>query len=203
MEWLTFGPFLTRCRLAFLDELRSRKSALVLGDGDGRFTAQLLHVNPRIEVEAVDASEAMLRQLEGCAGSNAVRVRTNLADARNLNFASDRFDLVATHFFLDCLTTEEIASLAIELRGKMKSGAVWVVSEFAIPDTVFGKLIARPLVSFLYLAFRFLTRLSIRRLPDHRKALGNAGFLLAEQRHHLGGLLVSELWTTVPVSAAD
>jgi SAM-dependent methyltransferase len=202
LEWFTFGPFLSRCRLTFLPEVRSSKSALILGDGDGRFSAQLLKDNPQIVIDAVDASEAMLRQLVRRAGPNAVRVRTQLADVRQLNFVPGNFDLVATHFFLDCLTTEEVASLAIELRGRVAADAAWVVSEFAIPDTLFGTLIATPLVSALYLAFRFLTGLPIRRLPDHRKALGNAGFMLAKQRTWLGGLLVSEMWEPVPIAVA-
>jgi len=194
MEWFTFGPYLWKCRIAFLPETRSRKSALILGDGDGRFTARLLKDNPRIEVEAVDASEAMLRQLVRRAGSDAARVRTQLADVRQIDFPPGNFDLVATHFFLDCLTTAEVASLAMKLRPAMAPGAAWVISEFAIPDTRYGRLIARPLVSALYLAFRFLAGLSIRRLPAHRKVLDEAGFALSKQRKWLGGLLVSEMW---------
>lgn len=194
MEWFTFGPFLSNCRLAFLPELRSRQSALIIGDGDGRFAAQLLKANPQVEVCAVDASEAMLRQLLRRAGNHAVRIRTQLADARRLNFPPGNFDLVATHFFLDCLSTAEVASLATELRGRIAPGAAWVISDFAIPDTFYGKLVAGPLVSGLYLAFRFLTGLSVCRLPDHRKALREAGFMLARQQKWLGGLLVSEMW---------
>ena len=194
MEWFTFGPFLSNCRLAFLPELRSRQSALIIGDGDGRFAAQLLKANPQVEVCAVDASEAMLRQLLQRAGNHAVRIRTQLADARRLNFPPGNFDLVATHFFLDCLSTAEVASLATELRGRIAPGAAWVISDFAIPDTFYGKLVAGPLVSGLYLAFRFLTGLSVWRLPDHRKALREAGFMLAKQQTWLGGLLVSEMW---------
>ena len=199
MEWFTFGPFLWKCRLAFLPETRSRKSALILGDGDGRFAAQLLKSNPQIEVDAVDASEAMLRRLVRRAGPDAVRLRTQLADARQLNFPAGSFDLVATHFFLDCLTTEEVATLAKKLRARMAPGAVWVVSEFAIPDNFYGRFLAKPLVSALYLAFRLLTGLSVRRLPDHRKALGDAGFRLSKQRKWLAGLLVSEMWEPVPL----
>jgi hypothetical protein len=76
----------------------------------------------------------------------------------------------------------------------MAPGAAWVISDFAIPDTLCGKLVASPLVSALYLAFRFLTGLAIRRLPEHRKALHEAGFKLAKRRKWLGGLLVSEMW---------
>jgi SAM-dependent methyltransferase len=200
MEWITFGPFLWKCRCAFLSEIKNRKSALILGDGDGRFTARLLNHNPHISVDAVDASDAMLRSLRRLAGRNALRIRTRLADARLLNLPTTaNFDLVVTHFFLDCLITAEVASLATRLRERMLPGAAWLVSEFAVPDTPFGRFIAAPLVSALYLAFRLLTGLRIRRLPDHPKALRAAGFVLSKQRKFLRGLLVSEIWEPIPI----
>ncbi len=42
LEWFTFGPILWKCRCAYLVEMMNRRAALVIGDGDGRFTAQLL-----------------------------------------------------------------------------------------------------------------------------------------------------------------
>ena len=68
MEAVTFGPWLSRCRLTFLGEMRSCRRALVLGDGDGRFTARLLRANPEVEIDTVDASTAMLRALLRRAG---------------------------------------------------------------------------------------------------------------------------------------
>jgi SAM-dependent methyltransferase len=199
LEWFTFGPILSQCRCTYLVEMKNRRAAVVLGDGDGRFTAQLLKQNPHIAVEAVDASDAMLRQLVQRAGLNAGRVHTHLADARQLRLAPREFDLVATHFFLDCLTTVEVESLAMRLRETMTSNAVWVVSEFAIPDNWYGRLIARPIVRALYVAFGFLTGLTVRQLPGHREALQTAGFVLTRQRKRVWGLLVSELWEPSPV----
>jgi len=194
LEWLTFGPILWRCRCAFLAEMKQRRSALVIGDGDGRFTAQLLEQNPLITVEAADASDAMLQQLMQRTGCNADRVHTQLADARRLSFVARRFDLIATHFFLDCLTTDEVESLATRIRETVEPGAAWVISEFAVPDNPYGRLIAGPIVAALYFAFSILTGLNVRRLPEHHKALHRAGFILSRQQKRLGGLLVSELW---------
>src|SRR5206468_3304021 len=42
LEHLTFGPALQRTRTHFLPLLADRQNALILGDGDGRFTAALL-----------------------------------------------------------------------------------------------------------------------------------------------------------------
>lgn len=203
LEWFTFGPILGKCRSTYLAEMKNRRAALVIGDGDGRFTARLLKQNPHIAVDAVDVSDAMLRRLKQRAGRHAGRVRTHLADARQVQLARDKFDLIATHFFLDCLTTVEVESLAKRLHKSITSDGAWVVSEFAIPENWYGRLIARPVVTALYLAFGCLTGLAIRELPRHREALQRAGFVLTGQRKRLSGLLVSELWKPEPVAHPD
>lgn len=192
-EWFTFGPILSHCRSAFLAEMNNRQSALVLGDGDGRFTARLLQQNPYITVEAVDSSETMLLELTRRA-KHSTRLKTHNADARDFTPSQSHYDLIATHFFLDCLSTAEIARLAARLRGRVSEDALWVVSEFAIPETQFGRLVAKPLVTALYTAFGILTGMKIRQLPDHHAALAQAGFRLTARRERLCGLLVSELW---------
>jgi SAM-dependent methyltransferase len=204
MEWTSFGPWLWWCRVAFLPQLAACRNALVLGDGDGRFTARLLRANPAIHIDTVDASPAMLRSLVRRAGADAVRVRTFCADARQWQPANPTpetsYDLIVTHFFLDCLTTEEIESLAATLRKAVSPPALWLVSEFAIPEGWFGTLVARPLVWWLYCAFGRLTGLTLRALPDHRSALQQSGFAIQQRRTWLGGILVSELWASHPHS---
>jgi SAM-dependent methyltransferase len=194
MELSTFGPFLSRCRQAFLSELVSARRAVVLGDGDGRFTAELLRVNSHVRIDAVDASPAMLHALLHRAGQNAGRVSAHCADARNWPPANPPFDLVVSHFFLDCLTTEEIRALAMKVHDAVSPSAMWIVSEFAVPHSWFGRWVAHPLISLLYRAFGLLTGLKIRSLPDHHGALRNAGFALTQRQTWLCGLLVSEMW---------
>lgn len=195
MEWASFGPFLWWCRCAFLDEMSSRSHALVLGDGDGRFTARLLKTSPSIQIVAIDASASMLHALARRAGPDRARLRTIRADIRAWQpEASASYDLIVTHFFLDCLSTEEVGTLAERVRAWAAPNAVWVVSEFSIPDGWFGSLVARPIVSGLYRAFGWLTGLRQRRLPDHTMVLRAAGFGLVQRRTWLGGLLVGERW---------
>ncbi len=202
MEYLSFGPWLALTRSAFLDQLSASRRALVLGDGDGRFTARLLRANPTVEVDAVDASSAMLAELLRRAGPNASRVRIHRADVRGWQRAAPAgepaYDLVATHFFLDCLTVDEVQALAAKLRPAVSPSALWVISEFAVPPGWLGRLIARPVVAGLYLAFAWLTGLAVRTIPDHASALRAAGFTLQDRRCRLAGLLVSELWAAGP-----
>ena len=137
---------------------------------------------PRLHIDAVDASSAMLPALLRRAGPNASRVRIYHADARTFHPPNPPYDLIVTHFFLDCLSTAEIQSLAATLRAAAAPHALWLVSEFAVPPTLFGRLVARPLVWFLYRAFGLLTGLTLRQLPDHRTALSQSGFTLRNSR---------------------
>lgn len=201
MEYFTFGPWLHRCRCAFLEESVECRRALVFGDGDGRFTAKLLSTNPTIQIDAVDSSRAMLHALLGRAAGGVDRLRLSCSDARDWRPPGAPYDLVVTHFFLDCLRTEDVEALSQRVRGALFPSARWIVSEFFIPKGWFGWLIARPLIWLLYQAFALLTGLDVRRLPDYRSALRNSGFRLEKRRSVLKGLLVSELWSSVPIES--
>ncbi len=200
LEYLTLGGALERCRFSFLPRLRDRRRALVIGDGDGRFLARLLAGSPGLCPEAVDSSAAMLALLrERCAASapnSEERLRTHHADALEFLASSDpaaKYDLVVTHFFLDCLTQGEVETLVGGVAARLVSEAVWVISDFRIPEG-WMRAPARLLVGGLYLAFGILTGLRVRRLPDHAGALGRAGFVCVERRESLFGLIFSEVW---------
>ena len=198
LEAVTFGPMLACCRNAFLPELRAARTALIYGDGDGRFTVRLLQENPVVLIDAADSSRAMLMALMHRVGIQSGRVRIHPVDARLWDPPPGPYDLIVTHFFLDCLSTADFAALAQRLRSRITPLARWVVSDFATPNTVFGWLVARPLVTALYLAFDVLTGLNRLWLPNHRTALTEAGFTLREERKSLFGLLVSQVWIPTP-----
>jgi hypothetical protein len=168
----------------------------VLGDGDGRFTAQLLRTATHVRVTDVDGSAAMLEQLRRNCGGDADRVTTHhavLPDGLHGVVAGKRYDLVATHFFLDCLTTDEVERLARDIRPRLTEDAVWVVSDFAVADGLF-RLPSAVLVRSLYLSFRLLTGLRTQHLPRHDAALHACGFMRIERTAWLGGLLMAERW---------
>jgi len=194
LEYLSFGPLLERCRFYRLPQLADARSALVLGDGDGRFLARLLKSNPQLRVDAVDLSPAMLQLLSNRAAEAGAldQVTLHCTDAREF-IPTASYDLVVTHFFLDCFTRDELHALTGRIRSHLTPGARWVVSEFAIPPGVVS-LPARFIVWILYVTFGLLTGLEVRRLPDYTAALKGAGFSLRGRRGWLRDVLVSELW---------
>ncbi len=200
MEYLTLGRALERCRNYFLPDLAACRSALVLGDGDGRFLAALLAANPALHADAVDASRTMLDLLERRAHAAhptaANRLNTHHTDA--LAFTADRrYDLVVTHFFLDCLTTPEVDRLCTRLTPHLAPNARWLISDFRIPAGLM-RWPARILVRLLYLAFRLLTGLRTTHLPDYTAVLIAAGFTRVATHPSLAGLLTTELWEYTP-----
>lgn len=194
LEYLSFGPMLERCRFYRIPQLASTRRALVYGDGDGRFLARLLAANPNLHADVIDQSPAMLRLLESrvAAVHAGDRIRIHPADAFAFEPAGN-YDLVITHFFLDCFTTAEVQALAQKIRPRLAPGALWVISEFAIPGGA-AALPAKCIVTSLYAAFGILTGLHTRTLPDYAAALATAGFTLEDRKASLGGMLVSEVW---------
>jgi SAM-dependent methyltransferase len=195
LEYLTFGRMLERCRFHSLPALVDAKRALVFGDGDGRFLARLLAVNPALQADVVDISPAMLRLLErGLRQEDRKRVTLHQADARAFIPPEKAYDLVVTHFFLDCLFDPELAALVEHLTTRLTPDALWVISEFALPHTLVGKILGKMMIFGLYQAFGLMTGLQVRTLPDHAAVLQRAGFERAEEGQWLGGLLISQHW---------
>jgi ubiquinone/menaquinone biosynthesis C-methylase UbiE len=210
MEYLSFGPYLQQCRVLRLREMASCRRALVYGDGDGRFLAELVRRVPQIrvpqiQVAAVDGSEEMLRRAAQRLPSSAP-VRLVQADALAYEAAAlpeAPFDLIVSHFFLDCFDEEDLATLLMRVNAASSEGAVWVVSDFAVPQRPVARQAGWLVVSGLYLVFGLLTGLRTRRLPDHGRVMGEAGWSLDDRRTLLQGLLISERWRRVLSSDSD
>jgi hypothetical protein len=124
-------------------------------------------------------------------------VHADALECEPAGFADAPFDLVISHFFLDCFNEAEIASLVARVNGAVGEAPRWVVSDFAIPPRTPARLWGTLIVRGLYLAFGLLTGLRTRRLPNHARAMREAGWMLEDRRELLAGLLVSESWRRV------
>ena len=200
MEYLSFGPFLERCRNRRLPEMLAARTALVYGDGDGRFLARLAAAAPEMMIDAVDASNTMLRhaarRLERLRAGPAARVTLRCADA--LAYQPQQiYDLIVSHFFLDCFTDAEIALLLQHVRAAARPGTLWIVSDFAAPKGSISGRVGRLVVRALYLAFRLLTGLRTQHLPNYASAMSATGWQLEDQHPTLRGLLVSQRWRLI------
>ncbi len=195
-EYLTLGPNLQRTRTHHLPALTHTRQALLLGDGDGRFTASLLATNPHLQAHAVDLSSAMLTRLRRNATPHLARLTTTLADALTYPVPAHT-DLIVTHFFLDCLTQPQLDTLVPRLAAALPPSGLWLFSDFRIPPGPLA-LPARLYIRALYLAFRLLTGLRVTHLPDHETPFRAAGLTPIATHRRLFGLLTTELWQNAP-----
>jgi ubiquinone/menaquinone biosynthesis C-methylase UbiE len=198
LEYLSFGPWLGRCRRAQLEHLAGAQHALLLGDGDGRFLARLLAANPTLIADVVDSSHSMLRILDRRVRRSGLQARRRIclhhADALDWS-PSGSYDLIVSHFFLDCFYPHQLEQILDRVLPHLRPGAQWVISEFAIPRNAAAAYLARGLIGLLYRAFGLLTGLPVRALPDYTCSLLRRGFVPRRDRRYLAGLLCSQLWS--------
>ena len=204
LERASFGNRLRRTRTAFLTEVCGARRALLCGGGDGRFLVRLLQADRNVRVDYVDLSAEMVKIAQRRVGAmgqeSSERVRFLVGDVRDVVAATGKYDLIVTHFFLDCFSERELGEIVRRLRGCAAPGAKWLVSEFHEVETPVGRVWSRALISGMYGAFRVVTGLRVAKLPDYEAALVRGGFRMQEARKLLGGLLRASLWHTAGLS---
>lgn len=200
-ERLVFGHALDRCRVAHLPSPGQHQAALVCGDGDGRFLRALVAGRSVPRIDYVDVSRrmtALARQRVGRQTDAAgPQVEFFSADIRELASAR-RYDLIATHFFLDCFDDDDIQEVVQAIASHAAVNATWLVSEFQIPPRGVARYVGSLVIGSLYAAFRILTGLRAQRLPDYRAALSAGGFACVASVSSCGGLLTSQVWRRRP-----
>ena len=197
MERLLAGGKLERCRNAFWDEISPVENALLVGEGHGKFLASLLQRNPSVQVTCVDASARMLevaRQRLLRAALPLDRVQFIRAEVPAWNPPAERYDLVATHFFLDCFPRDQLAAVISSLRRAARPGAWWLVSDFQIPRAGFKRLRALVIHRLMYGFFRVATKLPASALVLPQPFLRQNGFVRVSRSEFDWGLLCAELW---------
>lgn len=192
-EYAAFGNTLQRRRCEFLGSLGNPQAALVIGDGDGRFLVELHRNYPGTAVDSIDLSARMIQLARRRVASP--RVNFIHGDARSVAFPRSGYDLIATHFFLDCLSNSEAVDFIARVSSVAAPNARWIVSEFRMPRRGWRAWHAALWLSTMYLFFRLTTGLSARRLPCYRESMTSHGFILGRDVTERFGLVASEYWT--------
>jgi len=198
LEWIAFGNDLQRCRIACLGEIESPRRVLIVGEGNGRFLCKLLRAYPNVEVDCLDASARMLRLAEEriCAKArdDSARVHFLHDDATSWSAPERHYDLVVTHFVLDCFPEVQLAGIIEKLARAATDDASWLLADFCIPARGFAKLRARTWLAIMYKFFRVTAGIQATRLRDPSPFVQAQGFALAKQHQFKNGMLKSEAW---------
>ncbi|MCU0750667.1 MAG: class I SAM-dependent methyltransferase, partial [Akkermansiaceae bacterium] len=134
LEFLAAGNQLQRCRTAFLDSIPAPRRVLIAGEGNGRFLGEIARRFPYAAITVVDSSRTMLdlaKSRVSKSGAAASRIEFVHADLRDWTPAeSGNFDLIVTHFFLDCFPPDRLAKVVARLSELAAPTATWLLADF-------------------------------------------------------------------------
>jgi SAM-dependent methyltransferase len=206
LETVVFGAALQRSRVHWIGRISTSKSVLVLGEGDGRFLCELVKALPDADIDCVEASPRMierarerLRQLPAGSGKNVRFVREDMG-----SWAPPRsYDLLVTHFVLDCFPSDEIERIVAKLAHAASPGAFWLLSDFTLPAKGWTRVVARVLLSVMYAFFRITTRIKAKALVDPAPHLEKNGFVCSARCPFYAGIAKSELWRRLSSACAS
>lgn len=199
-RWIEFacaGDLLQRCRTAFLPQIGKPRNILILGEGNGRFLIECRRQFPHANISCVDSSAKMLDRARGKlekAGLSVEHIDFIHADALQWSAPAQTFDLIVTHFFLDCFRAEQLKLLVAKLASAATADAQWLLADFRVPDRGAPRFRSRLILWLLYRFFRITTGLHARELTPPDSLLEINGFQLRDRRIVDFGLLHSDWW---------
>ena len=196
LEWLRFGGLLQKARLAQLESWQGEmpKRVLVLGDGDGRFAAEASARWPNAALTLVDASARMMALAEkrlASAGNVTFRVQPIQAYLDEAE-RTQRFDLIVSHFFLDCFEEATLRDLMPRLVSMLSDGGQWLVTDFQPHGTCCQRVNVWLMIRF----FRLTTGMEASTLPGISKCLEDMGLKASRGMAWASGWIRSDLWQT-------
>lgn len=198
MEFVLAGDKLQRCRIRFLNQIRSAKNILIVGEGNGRFLLECRKQTPGAHITCIDASERMLAAAKYRLHQNNQKldhIGFICADALTLDFSGKQpYDAIVTHFFLDCFPENQLNRLVEKLTDAAAPKAIWLLADFQCPGAGILKLRARLILWSMYFFFQRATKLSARTLIPPGPILERHGFQLRERVESEWGLLHSDCW---------
>ena len=195
LEYIGFGRELERRRCAFLREVADARRILVLGEGDGRFLVRIVEQNARQDQGAsIDYMDLSGRMLDLARSRVGEKVNYYKADARTVRLPAAEYDLIVTHFFLDCFEDDEATAMMERVARSAAPQSRWLISEFRQPSHGWRAVWARVWLWTMYRFFRLATGLRTTHLIDHHPLLHGHGFRLIRVETARFGLVASELW---------
>jgi ubiquinone/menaquinone biosynthesis C-methylase UbiE len=116
------------------------------------------------------------------------------ANVRNTALEAGTYDLIVTHFFLDCFAGAELCEVVKKVAAAATVDASWLLADFHFPHSGWRRFHASLWIRAMYLFFRLTTGLKTRNLDDPSALLCESGFECVRQQQSRFGMIKSELW---------
>jgi len=170
---------------------------VIMGEGNGRFLLSCRRALTSAHITCVDASLRMLQLAQARLIEEGLSLRGIEfvhADALRWKPRRDSFDLIVTHFFLDCFRADQLEQLIGTIAAAAALKAEWLIADFQVPDAGWRRLRARAVHLLMYALFRVVAGLPAKTLICPDPFLVANGFMLQSRRLSEWGLLHTDRW---------
>jgi SAM-dependent methyltransferase len=192
-EAFSAGNRLQRSRVAWLGKLAGCRRILSVGEGHGRFAEACAARFPGAELTCVEASRGMLARAKARTARSPGAIAWEHADVRQWT-PMGTYDAIVSCFFLDCFARDELEQVVRKLATVAAPNAVWLISDFNVPDRGLPRWRAKAVHALMYGFFRAVVGLPARRLTPPDRFLAEHGFSLEGRRESEWGLLRADCW---------
>lgn len=196
LEHLAFGSLLMESRIALLEHLPQVQTALVLGEGDGRFLEAFLTCQPHCQVTCLEQSSQMITKAVSRLKRTGLDAQVQFfqGDFTSFQLQPHAFDVIITTFVLDLFEDNTLRHLIPKLARSLEPEGFWYYADFHVPETGYATYRARLWLTLLYAFFRWQTNLQTCKLLDPEPFLEANGFTLLAEVYLSRDLLVTRLY---------
>ena len=107
------------------------------------------------------------------------------------------YDLVVSHFFLDCFNRERLPHVIAKLARAAAPRSRWLIADFAVPPKGLRRVHAKIWLRVMYSFFRAAADLEAHELVDPSSFIRDTGFQLRQEIVTCLGLVKTQLWERV------
>ena len=176
-----------------MDHLADSQRVLTIGEGDGRFVAELVRRFPQIEVDCLEGSAAMIARARARLPP-AAKVNFYHVDALNWEYPVEIYDAVVTCFFLDCFNDRTLRKWMAKAVSCTKPSGKWLVAEFREGAGGMERLNSRFWLRVMYRFFGWTTGLEAKQLPDWEGLLGELDYSCFDRAETVNSMLHWSVW---------
>jgi ubiquinone/menaquinone biosynthesis C-methylase UbiE len=192
LEHIVYSSALDQARTSFVERIDRGKKLLLIGEGNGRFLAEILAQKRTDSITVVDASAKMLAATKQRIRNSEGRERIQWvhADFLKWRLPIDRFDGVITHFFLDLFEPPKISLICQKIAQLTAREGFWIDVDFMSGP---GDLRYKSLMWAQYRFFRILAGIEAARLHDPLTLIQEAGWRILEEKRYSSNSVCARL----------
>lgn len=171
---------------------KSVENILIIGGGTGKFLTEIVSSIKFNELIYIDISPGMIKSARKKIVKNSPDQLSNIefiCGGIN-NLPKKDYDLVITHYFLDCLTPESYLKIVEELKNSLKPTGLWSMVDFYNTNQ---DPLKKRFISLLYRFFHITCNLPSIQLTDFDSWF-NKNMNRLNRKEFIGGLLKSTLY---------